>query len=114
MVVYVHKRYKVPHIQNYFEYGHKKGEHDGAGVYIKTALCRKEMKFTVVFLIRDEKIIVEWCSLVMGEGARRKEDKSTRKAHVHIYFWEVVYVDRSHLYEHKSQECLMNSYIPFS
>ena len=98
----LHKRNKVPHIWNYFETGHRKGEHDGAGAYIKTALCRKEMKFIVVFLIWDEKIIVEWCSLVMGEGARRKEDKSTRKAHVQRYFWELVDVDWLELYECKT------------
>ena len=38
----------------------------------------------------------------MGKGARRKEAKSSQKAHVHRYFWEVVDVDRSHLYEYKT------------
>ena len=38
----------------------------------------------------------------MREGERRKEDQTTRKAHVHRYFWEVVDVDRSHLYECKT------------
>ena len=35
----------------------------------------------------------------MGQGARRKQDQSSQKAHVHTYFLEVVDVDRSHLYE---------------
>ena len=35
----------MPHVWNYFETGHGKGEHDGAGACIKTALRREEMKF---------------------------------------------------------------------
>ena len=61
-----HKRHKVPHIWNYFETRHGKGEHDGAGTCIKTALRSQEMKFTTISLIRDAKTIVAWCSLVMG------------------------------------------------
>ena len=38
----------------------------------------------------------------MGQGARRKEDQSSQKEHVHRYFWEVVDVDQSHLYECKT------------
>ena len=38
----------------------------------------------------------------MGQGARRQEDQSSQKAHVHRYFWEVVDVDRSQLYECKT------------
>ena len=88
----------MPHIWNYFETRHGKGEHDGAGACIKTALRRKEMKFTTISLIRDAKTIVAWCSSVMGQGARRQEDQSSQKAHVHRYFWEVVNVYRSHTY----------------
>ena len=39
---------------------------------------------------------------MMGQGARRKEDQSSQKEHVHRYFWEVVDVDQSHLYECKT------------
>ena len=60
------KRHKVPHIWNYFETGHGKGEHDAVGACIKTTLHRKEMKFTNILLIRDAKTIVAWCSSVMG------------------------------------------------
>ena len=42
----LHIKYKVPHVWNYFETGHGKGEHDGAGACIKTSLQREEMKFT--------------------------------------------------------------------
>ena len=92
----------MPHIWNYFETGHRKGEHDGEGACIKTALHRQEMKFTTISLIRDENTIVAWCSSVMGQGATRQEDQSSQKSHVHRCFWELVNVDRSHLYECKT------------
>ena len=38
----------------------------------------------------------------MGEGARMQEDQSTRKAQVHRFFWKVVDVYRSQLYECKT------------
>ena len=60
------------------------------------------MKFTNVSIIQDAKSIIEWCSSTMGEGARMQEDQSTRKAHVHRLFWEVVDVNRSQLYECKT------------
>jgi hypothetical protein len=59
------------------------------------------MKFITISLIRDEKSIVEWCSSVMGEGTGTHEDQSHNKGHVHRYFWEVVYVDRTQWYECK-------------
>ena len=60
------------------------------------------MEFTTISLIQDAKNIVTLCSLVMGNKARRKEYQSSQKAHVHRYFWEVVDVDQSHLYECKT------------
>ena len=81
----LHIKYKVPHIWNYFETGHGKGEHDGAGACIKTALRREEMKFTGARL-RDAASIVKWCASVMGEQA-------TRKSLVRRIFWEVTNVD---------------------
>ena len=59
-------KYKVPHVWNYFETGHGKGEHDGAGACIKTALRREEMKFTSARLL-DAASIVQWCASFMGE-----------------------------------------------
>ena len=94
----LHKRHKVPHIWNYFEIGHGKGEHDGEGTCIKTVLRRKEMKFTTISLIQDAKTIVAWGPSIMGQGAKTKENQSYHKAHVHRYFWEVVNVDPSLLY----------------
>ena len=78
----IHKRHKVTHIWNYFETGHGKGEHDGVGACIKTALCRKEMKFITIFLIQDAKTIIAWCSLVMG---RELEGKKTNHLKKHMY-----------------------------
>jgi hypothetical protein len=95
----LHKKLKVPHIWNYFESKHEKGEHDEAGECIKRVLCRHEMKFTTTSLIRYEKSIFEWCSLVMGEETGTCEDQSHMKGHVHRYFGEVVNVDQSHWYE---------------
>ena len=80
----------------------EKKEHHGAGACINTALRRQEMKFTTISFIWDAKTIVAWCSPVMGQGARRQEEQSSQKAHVHRYFWEVVDVDRSHIYECKT------------
>jgi hypothetical protein len=57
------------------------------------------MNFTPTSIIRDAESIVEWCSLVMGEGTRTREHQSHRKGHVHRYFLEVVDVDRSQWYE---------------
>ena len=34
----LHIKYNVPHLWSYFETGHGKGEHDGAGACIQTAL----------------------------------------------------------------------------
>ena len=79
----LHRKINVPHIWNYFETGYGNGEHDGAGPCIKTTLCRQEMKFTNVFIIRDAKSIVEWSSSTLGEGERMQKDQSTRKVHVH-------------------------------
>ena len=83
----------MPHIWNYFEIGHGKGEYYGVDTCIKTALHRKEMKFTTISLIQDSKTIIAWCSSVMGQGDRRHEDQSSQKANVHRYFLEVVDVD---------------------
>ena len=75
----------MPHVWNYFETGHGKGEHDGAGACIKTALRREYMKFTGA-LLRVAASIVKWGASVMGEQA-------TRKHLVWRIFWEVTNVD---------------------
>ena len=72
----------MPHIWNYFETRHGKGEHDGVGACMKTALRRKEMNLTTISLIQDLNTIVECSSSVMGQGSRRKEDQSSQKSHI--------------------------------
>ena len=47
----LHKNYKVPHMWNYFETGHGKGEHDGTGACVKTALQREELKLSTISTI---------------------------------------------------------------
>jgi len=37
----LHRKLKVPHIQNYFETKNEKGEHDGEVKFIKRTLHRK-------------------------------------------------------------------------
>ena len=86
----LHIEYKVQHIWNYFETGHDKGEHDGAGACIKTDLRREEIKFTGA-LLRDFASIMKWHASVMGEQA-------TRKNLVRRIFWEVKNVDQSNTY----------------
>ena len=67
----LHIKHKVPHIWNYFEIVHGKGEHYGAAACIKTTLRREVMKFTSAYL-QDTTSIVKWCAFVMGEQATRK------------------------------------------
>ena len=67
----LHIKYKVPHVWNYFETGHGKGEKKGAGPCIKTALRREDMNFIGAHL-RDIASIVKCCASVMGEQATRK------------------------------------------
>jgi hypothetical protein len=47
----LHKKIKVPHIYNYFESEHGKGDHYGVGTCVKKTLCRQEMKFITTSLI---------------------------------------------------------------
>jgi hypothetical protein len=62
------------------------------------------MNFTTSSLIRDEKYIVESCSLVMGEGTRTYEDQYLRKDMYVDIFWEVVNVDQLQWYEYKTMK----------
>ena len=87
----LHIKYNVPHLWSYFESGHGRGEHDGAGACIKkTALRREQMKFIGTSL-QDAESIVRWCTTMTG-------DQSTRKSHVQRVFWEFTNVDCSHTY----------------
>ena len=82
----LHKTYNVPHIWNYFETGHCKGEHDRAGACIKTALWREEMRFTRKPHIKDAESIVQWCSTAMSNRTKVVE-RPVRNV------WHVVDID---------------------
>ena len=56
----------VPHIQSFFEFGHGKGEHDGAGACVKRALVKEQLKISAAELL-DACSIVDWCSLALSQ-----------------------------------------------
>ena len=78
----LHKTYNVPHIWNYFETRHGKGEHDEVGACIKTALRREEMRFTTNPHIKDAESIVQWCSATMSNRTKVVERPVRNFLHV--------------------------------
>ena len=64
------KTYNVPHICNYFDTGHGKGEHDGAYECIKTILQREEMRLSRNPHIKYAESIVQWCSATMSDQTK--------------------------------------------
>ena len=58
----VHKENNIQHIWSFFEAGHGKGEHDGAGACVKRALAREQLKFEDVVKFKDACVIVDWCN----------------------------------------------------
>ena len=93
----LHNTFNVPHIWNYFENGHDKGEHDGVAACIKTALQREEMRFTRNPHIKDAESIVQWCSGTMADRTKVKHT-STGVGRPVKNFWHVVDIDQSHSY----------------
>lgn len=71
----------VPHIWIFFESGHGKGEHDGAGACVKRALVKEQLKVSVAELL-NARSIVDWCSLALSLGG-------TLDSVVHRFFWLV-------------------------
>ena len=57
----------MPHIWIFFESGHGKGEHDGAGACVKRALVKEQLKILTIELL-DARSIVDWCSLALSQG----------------------------------------------
>ena len=53
----------------FFEVGHGKGEHDGVGVCMKTALCRKQLKFEEKAKFKNAHDILEWCNKYLYTGS---------------------------------------------
>ena len=56
----------VPHIWSFFESGHGKREHDGAGACVKRALVKEQLKISAAELL-DARSIVDWCSLALSQ-----------------------------------------------
>ena len=50
----------IKHYYNFFETGHQKGEHDGAGTCIKRALRRYQMDYSANILVSFEQVFQWW------------------------------------------------------
>ena len=61
---------------SFFEAGHGKGEHDGAGACVKRALSREQLKFEEKAKFKNAHEIVEWCNKYLYT---RSSEKSTNK-----------------------------------
>ena len=57
----------VPHIWNFFEFNHGKGEHDGAGACVKRSLVKEQLKISREDLL-DAHSIIDWCSSTLSQG----------------------------------------------
>ena len=79
----VHKELNVQHIWSFFEAGHGKGEHDGAGACVKRILAREQLKFEDSIKFKNAHEIVDWCNRRLS--APGSSDYST----VHRFFWLV-------------------------
>ena len=66
---------------DFFESGHGKGEHDGAGACVKRALVKEQLKISTTELL-DARSIVDWCSLTLSQGG-------TLDSVVRRFFWLV-------------------------
>ena len=53
----MHVERGVPHIWSFFEFGHGKGEHDGAGACVKRALVKEQLKISAAELLDARSII---------------------------------------------------------
>lgn len=56
----MHRISGFQHMWNFSKVKHGKGEHDGAGACIKSALAREELKYKDSVNLTDARSIVEW------------------------------------------------------
>jgi hypothetical protein len=75
----MHVERGVPHIWSFFESGHGKGEHDGAGACVKRALVKEQLRISGAILL-DAHSIVDWCTLALSQGG-------TLDSTVRRFFW---------------------------
>ena len=69
---HIHKEIGVRHTWSFFETGHGKGEHDGAGACVKRALRRYQMSHDATRL-KSSKEVVDWCTLHLGHEGHEQE-----------------------------------------
>ena len=77
----MHVERGVPHIWSFFEAGHGKGEHDGAGACVKRSLVKERLKISGE-KFSDARSIVDWCSSALSQGG-------TLDSTVRRFFWLV-------------------------
>ena len=92
----LHRNIKIRHTWSFFESGHGKGEHDGAGACIKRALRRYQMRFDAD-MMRDAKSVVDWCTHNLCQDPNDRSDKFVRR-----FFWHITDIDREHAYTCKT------------
>ena len=73
-------------IWNFFEMGHGKGEHDGAGACIKRALRRHQLNHESE-RFRDAKDVVEWCKSHMSVDSSSSETEQSQSRRVRRFFY---------------------------
>lgn len=86
-------------IWNFFETGHGKGEHDGAGACVKRALRRHQLRRDSE-RFRDARQVVDWCTAHMTTSAASSFPQRDARI-VRRFFW---YVDSSDI-DSASLEC---------
>ena len=64
-----HRQTNIQHVWSFFEAGHGKGEHDGAGACVKRALSREQLKFEEKAKLKNAHEIVEWCNKYLYTGS---------------------------------------------
>lgn len=80
-----HMETGVQCIWSYFETGHGKGEHDGAGACVKRALRRYQLRRDSE-RFRDARQVVEWCTMHMGVATSSSSDVGQSRRTVRRFF----------------------------
>ncbi|KAH9311061.1 hypothetical protein KI387_026096, partial [Taxus chinensis] len=83
-----HRHHKIPHLWSFFESGHGKGEHDGAGACIKRALKKQSFDYEGDRLI-DAHTVVEWCKKHFAVQVSTSQASTSHVSTPHRVFWEI-------------------------
>ena len=76
----LHKETRIRHTWSFFETGHGKGEHDGAGACVKRALRRYQMSHSASRL-KCSKEVVDWCTQNLGHQGHEQARPVRRYKH---------------------------------